>query len=81
MQTDSPTEVTTIGLDDKGHKHTGNIVGMLWSATNEHLLTCSDDCTIRKWDVEVREALTVWQRARAGRAECAAAHCNSCVRV
>lgn len=48
----SPTEVTTIGLDDKGHKHTGNIVGMLWSATNEHLLTCSDDCTIRKWDVE-----------------------------
>jgi WD40 repeat protein len=34
--------------------HTGNIIRSLWSATDQHILTCSDDCTIRKWDVEVR---------------------------
>ena len=32
--------------------HTGNIIRSHWSATNKHILTCSDDCTIRKWDVE-----------------------------
>ena len=45
--------LTTIATGEGGgYKHTGNIVRTLWSKTNQHVLTCSDDCTIRKWDVE-----------------------------
>ena len=44
--------IQTIGNDKSGNYHTGNIVRSMWSATNQHVLTCSDDCTIRKWDVE-----------------------------
>ena len=44
--------LTTIGTGNTGFKHSGNIIRTLWSKTNRHVLTCSDDCTIRKWDVE-----------------------------
>ena len=45
--------LTTIATGEGGgYKHTGNIIRTLWSKTNQHVLTCSDDCTIRKWDVE-----------------------------
>ena len=54
MRDQTSVVLTTVadGSAPGGHKHAGNIIRTLWSKTNRHVLTCSDDFTIRKWDVE-----------------------------
>lgn len=41
--------------------HTGPVRATGWSKVGSHVLTCSDDKTVRFWDVSTEEELGVWR--------------------